>query len=157
MIPEQRNALVVASMVASMTLGAVTLLWLEPPARGWTSSTLLMAESVPVIDEVRVEYLEQLTSERVEQYDCIVLPDGQCDWRPSGGLIRLGVVGDSEQMLSDSQCRTLLAALGSMTHRRRLNLDQVWLDPASDARLHPELPSGAHCLVDLLVRKGVIP
>ncbi len=59
--------------------------------------------------------------------------------------------------MPDAQCRTLLAVFGVMTQRHGLDLERVWLDPASDARLHPELPAAAHRLVALLVRKGIVP
>jgi hypothetical protein len=46
---------------------------------------------------------------------------------------------------------------GSMTQRHGLDLRRVWLHPASDARLHPELPPAAHELCNLLVRKSIVP
>ena len=56
MSPETRNAKVVAILVGSMTLGAAGLLWLEPPARGWASSALLLAEHGDPIQTVHITY-----------------------------------------------------------------------------------------------------
>lgn len=133
------------------------LLWLEPPTHGWSSGTLLMAESVPGVEEVRIEYVADEATGRAGGYDCLVLPDGTCEWRPDGPLVRLASVGSLGASMPDTQCRTLLAVFGVMTQRHGLDLERVWLDPASDARLHPELPAAAHRLVALLVRKGIVP
>ena len=157
MAGDKRNTQVIACVIAAMTLGAALLLWLEPPSVGWSTSTLLMAESVPSIEEVRIEFVEPLTREHLETYDCLILPDGQCDWQPRNSAIRLAVVGLPGQDLSEQQKLTLLAVFGSMTQRHGLDIKCVWLDPASDARLYPELPAGARTLVDLLVRKSIIP
>lgn len=157
MAGEKRNTHVIACVIAAMTLGAALLLWMEPESPGWSKTTLLMAESVPAVEEVRIEYLEPLTREHLETFDCLVLPDGQCDWRPRQGAIRLGVVGINAQPLSEKQKYTLLAVVGSLSQRHGLDIKRVWLDPSSDARLHPELPDGARGLAELLVRKGIIP
>jgi hypothetical protein len=154
---DKRNTKIVALLIGAMTFGAAVLLWLEPPTHGWSSGTLLMAESVPAVEEVRIEYVNGQTAGGAVGYDCLVLPDGTCEWHPTGPRIRLAVVGPDEATMLEAQCRTLLAVLGTMTQRHGLTLAQVWLDPASDARLHPELPAGAHGLVELLVRKGIVP
>jgi hypothetical protein len=157
MTTDKRNTQVVACLIAAMTAGAALLLWLEPPVNGWSESTLLMAETVPAIAEVRVEFVQPLTHENLQNYDCILLPDGQCDWRPQGGeKLRLAVVGIPDEEMSEEQSRTLLQVFGSMTQRHALSLKNVWLDPASDARLYPDLAAGAHSLTNLLVRKGLI-
>ena len=140
-----------------MTFGAATLLWLEPVTHGWSSGALLMAESVPRVEEVRIEYADDGAAGHTVGYDCLVLPDGKCEWRPNGPRIRLALVGSEDAPMPEAQCRTLLAVFGVMTQRHGLDLEQVWLDPASDARLHPELPAAAHRLVELLVRKGIVP
>lgn len=158
MSADKRNTKIVAFLIGSMTIGAAFLLWLEPPVRGWSSGTLLMAESVPAIEDVRVEYVDtEDATAGISGYDCVVLPDGACEWRPSGTRIRLAVIGRAGQPLPEAQSRTLLAVFGSMAQRHGLDLERVWLDPASDARLHPELPAAAHGLVELLVRKGIVP
>ena len=152
-----RNTKVVALLIASMTVGAVALLWLEPPTPGWSSATLLMAESAHRIDEVRVEFVGPEAEPDPATYDCAILPSGDCTWKPRGAQIRLLVLASDEPKLPRSQAEMLLAVFGSLTHRHGLNLDRVWLHPASDARLHPELPAQAHDLCDLLVRKGIVP
>lgn len=157
MSADKRNTKIVALLIGSMTLGAAVLLWLEPPTHGWSSGTLLMAENGPGVAEVQIEYVAEPDAELAGRYDCLVLPDGTCEWRPNSPRVRLALVGSGEQPLPEEQCRTLLAVFGVMTQRHGLDLEQVWLDPASDARLHPELPAAAHRLVELLVRKGIVP
>jgi len=154
---DKRNAKTVALLIGSMTFGAVVLLELEPPTRGWSAGTLLMAESVTAVDDVRIEYVDAASAVDGGGYDCLVSPDGACEWRPNGPRIRLAVVGSAGQGLPEAQGRTLLAVFGALTQRYGLELERVWLDPASDARLHPELPAPAHRLVELLTRKGLVP
>ena len=157
MTADTRNTKIVAALVASMTVGAAALLWLEPPTPGWASATLLMAESGRAIEEVRIDFAASGTLGDPSGYDCAVYPSGECDWRPRGARIRLLVAGSGPQGLPSAQAEKLLAVFGSMTQRHGLNLERVWLHPASDARLHPELPVAAHDLCDLLVRKGIVP
>lgn len=140
-----------------MTFGAGVLLWAEPPTRGWSSKPLLAAEGVPAVEEVRLEYVDAASVADGAGYDCLVLPDGACEWCPNGSRIRLALVGSPGQSLPQAQSRTLLAVFGVMTQRYGLDLECVRLDPASDARLHPELPAAAHGLAELLVRKGIVP
>jgi hypothetical protein len=154
---DKRNAKTVALLIGSMTFGAAVLLELEPPTRGWSAGTLLMAESVAAVDEVRIEYVDAGRAADRAGYECLVLPDGACEWRPNGPRIRLAVVGSTGQAFPEAQGRTLLAVFGALTQRHGLELEGVWLDPASDARLHPELPAPAHRLVELLARKGIVP
>jgi hypothetical protein len=154
---DKRNTQIVACLIGSMTLGAAVLLWLEPPTPGWSSTTLLLAESVCAVDEVQIEYVGPNAGSDPAAYDCVVRPSGECTWRPTGSRVRLSVVGSEGLRLPEAQAKTLLAVFGSMTQRHGLDLDRVWLHPASDARLHPELPAQAHDLCDLLVRKGIIP
>jgi hypothetical protein len=154
---EARNTRVVAILIVSMTLGAAALLWLEPPTPGWSSSTLLMAETVRGLEEVRIDFTGLGDGLNTGDYDCVVKPDGECEWRPRGSHISMLVVGSDDDAMPATQARTLLAVLGSMSQRHGLDLGGVWLHPLSDARLHPELPRSAHDLCDLLVRKGIIP
>lgn len=157
MTSEVRNTRVVAGLVAAMTIGAAVLLWLEPPTPGWSSSTLLMAETVRDLEEVRIDFANVSDAVDHADYDCVILPDGECQWRPRGSRVQMLVVGDNREQISDAQSRTILAVFGSMNQRHGLDLRGVWLHPASDARLHPELPAHAHGLCALLERKGIIP
>lgn len=157
MSPETRNKRVIAILVASMTLGSIALFWLEPPTPGWSSSPLLMAETVRGLEEVRVDFADRADGANSDEYDCVILADGECEWRPRGSRIRMLVIGSDADSMPDMQARTLLAVFGSMNQRYGLDLHSVWLHPLSDARLHPELSASAHDLCDLLVRKGIIP
>jgi hypothetical protein len=152
-----RNTKTVVFLIGSMTIGAAVLLWLEPPTPGWSPATLLMAESARAVDEVRIDYVTPDGPIDPEECDCAVLPSGACVWRPQGSRIRLAVIGSEASELSQAQAQTLLAVFGTLTQRHGLQLERVWLHPASDARLHPELPAQAHDLCDLLVRKGIVP
>ena len=154
---DARNTRTVAFLIGSMTIGAAVLLWMEPPTPGWSSETLLMAESARAVDEVRIEYVMPDAAIDLADRDCAVLPSGECDWRPQGSRIRLAVIGSEASELSQAQAEMLLAVFGTLTQRHGLELERVWLHPASDARLHPELPAQAHDLCDLLVRKGIVP
>jgi hypothetical protein len=116
-----------------------------------------MAESVRAIEDVRIEYAKPDSVIDGSRHDGVVLPNGECEWHPGGPRIRLVVVGSDSRRLPQAQAKALLAIFGSMTQRHGLDLDRVWLDPASDARLHPELPAQAHDLYKLLMRKGIIP
>ncbi len=157
MAADKRNTQIVACLIGSMTLGAAVLLWLEPPTPGWSSATLLLAESGCAVEEVQIRYAGPDAAVDPAAYDCVVLPSGECAWRPNGSRIRLAVIGSEGPRLPPAQAKALLAVFGSMTQRHELELDRVWLHPASDARLHPELPAQAHDLCDLLVRKGLVP
>jgi hypothetical protein len=154
---DKRNVLIVALLIATMTAGAAALLWLEPPTPGWPSATLLMAERAHAVEDVQIEYVGPDAAPDPADYDCLISRAGNCEWRPCGPRIRLGVIGSGSQHLPSAQARTLLAVFGALTQRHGLELKRVWLHPASDARLHPELPPDAHELCDLLVRKGIVP
>jgi hypothetical protein len=154
---DKRNTKVVAFLIGSMTLGAAVLLGLEPPTRGWSATTLLMAERVRAIEDVQVQYADPDAVVDPNAYDCVVWPSGECQWQPHGPRICLAVMGSGSQPLPHTQAETLLAVFGSMTQRHGLDLRRVWLHPASDARLHPELPPAAHELCNLLVRKSIVP
>lgn len=154
---DTRNTRIVAFLIASMTLGAAFLLWLEPATPGWSSGALLMAESARAVEDVRIDYAEDLDAIDPRAFDCVIYPDGRCDWNPRDARIRLLVLASEPQGMTPAQAEKLLAVFGSMTQRHGLDLRRVWLHPASDARLHPELPAAAHDLCDLLVRKGIVP
>jgi hypothetical protein len=153
---DTRNSKTVVLLIGSMTLGAALLLWFEPPVPGWSSTTLLMAESAGTVEDVQVTYVWPQAVIDPAAYDCLVLPSGECEWRPRDGRVRLAVIGSGADRLTDAQAETLLVVLGSLTQRHELRLDRVWLDPPSDARLYPDLPPEAHDLCELLVRKGII-
>jgi hypothetical protein len=154
---DTRNTKIVAMLIGSMTIGAAALLWLEPPTPGWSSATLLMAESVRPIEDVQIDYVEPGSAEGPAAYDCVIAPSGQCTWRPQGPQVRMAVIGAESGRMTREQAEKVLAVFGSLSQRHGLDLERVWLHPASDARLHPELPAPAHDLCDLLVRKGIIP
>jgi len=154
---DKRNTRIVTCLIASMTFGAALLLWLEPTTPGWSATTLLMAESGRAIEDVQVEFIDSGNVLDAADCDCVVMPDGTCQWRPAETRIRLAVVAPAGDQLSKAQAETLLAVFGTMTQRHGLDLKHVWLHPSSDARLHPELPASAYDLCDLLVRKGIIP
>jgi hypothetical protein len=154
--PDSRNTTIVAFLIASMTLGAGALLWLEPPARGWDESSLLSAESGRPIEHVVVEYLAPGEPVVPGDYDCLVFPDGECEWRAAGGRLQLLVVGTDTEVVEAAQARALLMVLGNLSQGRRDVTAFVQLHPDSDARLVDDLSPQAHALTDLLVRKGIV-
>lgn len=154
--PDSRNTRVVAFLIASMTLGAGVLLWLEPPTRGWAKSSLLMAENGQPIEHVVIEYQPPGEPVVASDYDCLVFPDGECEWRATSARLRLLVVGADADTLAPKQARALLMVLGNLSQGRRDVAAFVQLDPDSDARLIADLSPQAHALTDLLVRKGIV-
>ena len=156
MLDETRNTRVVAFLILAITAGAVTLRWLEPPARGWSPETLLMAERGGAIADLAIEYVGYDQPYDPAEYDG-VLSNGACDWHQRGPHVRLAVIGSRSGRLDEDQTLALLSVLGSLNQARALDLSQVRLDPNSDASLNPQLPAEARELRDLLVRKGIIP
>jgi len=154
MNPARRNVAVILVLIASMTLGAAVLLAMESRAVRWSSPPTPPARTGQRLDGVRIEYI---ASGRLidDGFDCLVFADREPAWRPNGGTIRLGVVGSGDERLPARQAQQLLAVLGSMTGAG-LSLDRVHLDPASDGRLHPDLPPQARDLCDLLLRKQLV-
>lgn len=157
MTGETRNTRVVAILIVSMTVGAACLLWLEMPTRGWSPTTFLMAERGRPVEDVLIEYVGPEQPFNPADYDCAVYSDGRCDWRPRQPHIRLAVVGSGGERLGQAQAGSLLAALGSMSRLRGLDLSRVRLHADSDARVDSDASPQARDLRDLLVRKGIIP
>lgn len=153
---ESRNTRIVACLIASMTLGAAVLLWLEPPRQGWADASLLVAENGQRIDQIIIHYHRPDEPLLADSYDCLVMPDGQYDWRPRGRRLRLSVLGTWDQALAPVQARALLILLGNLSQGRRDLGDFVRLDTDSDARVATDLPPQAYDLTDLLIRKGII-
>lgn len=156
MVKDTRNTKVVVWLVVSMTAGAALLLWLEPPKQNWASGALLMAEREGPLKSVRIEYLPAGQAIDAAKYDCLIFADGRCKWQPQSADIRLALLGSKASQLEEAQARTLLEVLGGLNQFRRLDLRNVRLDPASDARLNPKLPVQAEDLRNLLAKKGLI-
>jgi hypothetical protein len=156
---DTRNTKVVAVLIAAMTFGALVLLSLErlqprPPI--WSPDTLLMAERGEPVRNVLIEYVPAGASQDLSGFDCVVHPDGRSEWRPRGPDIRLAVVGSASERLQQSQQKSLLAVLGSMSQSRGLDLDHVRLHADSDPRRCPGLSPGARQLSAWLVGKGLV-
>lgn len=156
MVPDSRNTRIVACLIASMTLGAGVLLWLEPASRGWAKGPLLLAENGRAIESVVISYARADEPVVPDDYGCLVFPDGQCEWRPDSTLLRVLVVGSPDEQLGDAQARALLMLLGNVCHGRKDVASFVRLDPGSDARLVSDLPRQGQALTRLLVRKGIV-
>ena len=156
MVPDSRNTRIVACLIASMTLGAGVLLWLEPPARGWSQGPLLLAEDGHTFQGVVIDYSRPGEPVVPDDYGCLVFPDGQCEWHPNSTLLRVLVVGSPDAALADAQARALLMLLGNVSHGRQDVASWVRLNPASDARLVSDLPPQARALTRLLTRKGIV-
>lgn len=152
MIPLSRNAKVVVSLVVSVSLGTGVLLSTEPELRQW---------AVPPCDpqtrprQVQIAYVPPERGVEPGQYDCLIYPDREPLWQPRGPALHVAVVGTSQDRLPKQQVRRLLAVLGGL-RRIGLELSAFELEPASDARLHPDLPPQAHELCALLTRKGIV-
>jgi hypothetical protein len=153
---EHRNATIVAALIASMTLAAALLLWLEPPVRGWHRADLLMAVNGEPVQSVTVQYAPPGATVEQGLFDCIVFPDGESRWQPRGSDIVVLVMGTPDDRLPNAASRTLLGLLGNLSQGGRLPLAAMRLSPDSDPRVATSLPSQAYDLYELLERKGVI-
>jgi len=154
--PDQRNAWVVACLVGAMLLGTAMLLWLEPPAHGWSVPAVELGENVAGVRSVQIHFALADAALPLDEYDCVVYADGRCAWRPRSADIRLTLLGKRSNRLPEAQAGTLLAILGSMNLASGLDFSQVRLDPGSDPKLNPGLPPPAHELRALLERKGIL-
>lgn len=148
-----RNTKVVALLIASMTFGAALLLWLEPSTPSWSSSPLMAGAQR--LDSVRVEYWPS-TRALPADFDCLIQLDGTCVSRAEGSEFRLLIAGGEAEQVPTEQARALLRVFSSISGRPGFASDTVWLHPASDPRLHPDLPPAAHDLCNLMLRKGLI-
>ena len=156
---DTRNTKVVAALIGAMTFGALVLLSLErlqPRPPMWSANTLLMAERGERVKDVLIESVPAGASRDLAQCDCVVYPDGRCEWRPRGPHIRLAVVGSASERLQQSQQKNLLEVLGSMSQSRGLDLAHVRLHADSDPWRFPELSSGARELSTWLAGKGLV-
>jgi hypothetical protein len=153
---EHRNTTIVAVLIASMTLCAALLLWLEPPTRGWQASDLLMAADGQAVQSVTIQYAPPGAVVEPGLYDCIVFSDGQCDWRPRGRDIVMLVMGTPDDGLPRGLAQAVLNVLGNLSQGGRLDLSRVHLSPDSDPRLTAGLSPQANALFELLSRKGVL-
>lgn len=154
---DNRNTTVVVCLVLAMTAGARILLWLEPGSSENTAAApLTAADGTPVEDVV----ISLALPGDIDQgaTDCLVWPDGKCEWQARGTHVRMVVVGSAERdsALPEAQKRNLLAALGSMTQARGWALVPVRLDSASDVRCNSTLSQQAADLYALLADKGII-
>ena len=157
---DTRNTKVVVCLILAMTAGALLLLLLEPrPAPADVSATVpLTARAGTPVEDVLIEFAAP-DAGAARNADCLILPDGTCDWRAdglSGPRVRLAVVGSNANGLPDEQKRSLLAVLDNLRQGRAGRMLRVRLHPGFDARLRPVLPPEVRDLCDLLVRKGMI-
>jgi hypothetical protein len=153
---DARNTKVVAVLIAVLTIGAQLLLLLEPAAPGWSRASLLMAERATPIQDVVIEYAPADRRLDPRQFDCLIAPDGRCDWRPRGPHVRLVVIGSAGEQLPEPQARKLLSVLGSLHETRGLDLRRVRLDAGSDPRKHASLPAQAQRLFALLAGRDIV-
>lgn len=152
---ENRNATMVALLIACMTLAAAGLLWLEPPSQGWDSSDLLMAADGHRITSVVIEYAAPGDIIHDEHFTCMIFSESISDWRPAGPEVRLLVVDESDgARLDGGQERQLLRVLGNISQSSGLAPQRFVLHPDSNSHLRPELPGAARDLTRLLERKG---
>lgn len=154
---DNRNATVVVCLILAMTAGARILLWLEPGSSEAGDATLLTAADGAPVEDVVISFALPGDINQADA-DCLVWPDGNCEWQARGTHVRMVVVGsdDGDSPLPQAQKRNVLAALGSMTQARGWELVPVRLDGESDARRNRALPRQAADLYALLLSKGLI-
>ncbi len=155
---EARNTKVVIVLMAAMTFGALILLSLEalqPRVPVWSADTLLMAERGEPVESVLIEFVPPDAAGSLADFDCVVYPDGHCDWRPYGRHIRLAVAGAGGRRLAEAQARSVLAALGMMNQARGLDLARVRFGSDFAVFDRASVPAEARDLMALLARKGI--
>ncbi len=159
MTADKRNTAVVVALIVSLTVGIRVLTWLEPERPCWEGAPLLMAEQGGFVDEVVVTYTpsrEALRSVVVDERDslCVVYPDEEPYWSPSGPVVQLVVVGSATEALDHWQKEKLLAVLGSLDQASG-GRDLVPVRLAPELRQAELLPQAAD-LCKLLARKRII-
>ena len=162
MTPETRNTRVTVCLVVSMTLGAATLMWMDPGTRapaGERDAFLTAARGTPV-EALVIEVVPPSQRELLSDFECVILPTGaEPVWHPdrlAARQVRVAVAGSDDGQLSDEQALVLLRVLGSLKHHRGLPLSSVRLHPDSDVRYRTDLPPQAFALRELLLRKGIL-
>jgi hypothetical protein len=154
-VNESRNLKVVAILIAAMTVGGGLLLSMEAPRPRWSSATLLAAERVEALSGLTIELLPA-DAPALAEYDCVLLPSGECRWQPSDPHVRLALVSAGTGQLPEEQLRKLLELLGSLSQAQALDLRLVQLDARSDPRATDGLGPEADALLALLQRKGIV-
>jgi hypothetical protein len=165
MAADKRNTSVVVALIVSMTVGAQVLLWLEswmaPERLHWEGQTLLTAASATPVSEVELFLtaapvdVQAVGNEYAPDSICVIESADRVRWIPRGTVVRLIVVADGPDVLSDGLKAMLLRVLDNM-HQAGPHAVPVALAPECDPRLDSELPPTAHDLRALLVRKGFI-
>ena len=171
MTADKRNTSVVMALVVSMTLGLLTLLWLEdhlvPAKRDWSGSTLLMAERGLRIQEVRIIYAPTWSDVAMLGIDpqgadsvCVIDPAGQPQWEPRGPRVQVVVIGADDGPvtghLADAQKQTLQGVLGTLSEasgRRVVPVRLADAPPPTDSAAARQ----AADLREFLELKGFIP
>jgi hypothetical protein len=161
MAPEKRNAYVVLSLIAAMTVGVAGLRSLElllvPRSPDKSANTMLMASSGRPVDVI-VSYArseDEIGSVAAEPDEsiCLLYPDQgrPLGWEERGPRVRLVVVGSDGDQLNHDQKERLLGALASIN-------DSVAVRFATDSgeEKSGSLPAQAEDLRKFLVRKGFI-
>lgn len=160
MATSTRNSKVIALLVGAMTFGAALLLWLEPRGPRFGQNAPLVAQRGTTIDDVMIEFVPEGDAVALSEYDCVVFPDGSCQWDPRSRNVRLLVVGSSGKRLPDKQVKSLLGALANMSRVHELDVNpsagRVQLASGSDADITTNLPAQARHLRELLVLKQII-
>jgi hypothetical protein len=161
---DRRNTSVVLVLIASMTLGVITLLFLEgrlvPRKQDWRGNTLLMAERGLRFEQVEVacaaswDDLSALGIGDGNDSICLIDADGTPQWEPRGPYVRLVVIGAAATGgLLDEQKATLLGVLGSISQASGREVVPVRLAATME-------PLGAapqaRDLREFLKRKGII-
>lgn len=158
MAPEKRNAYVVLSLIAAMTVGVASLRSLElllVPRLDAPGNTLLMASTGRPVDVVvsyaRSEEEAGSLPVDVDESVCLVYPDRPLGWEERGPRVRLVVVGSDSDQLNDDQKNHVLTALASISESVTVRFSRE-----SGTEKDPVLPAQADDLRKFLVRKGFI-
>jgi hypothetical protein len=164
----RRNTSIVATLIVSMSAGAVVLRGLEkrlvPGKPHFKGSTLLMAQNALRVAEVEIDYVPPgegpdalgIESDSGDSM-CLITGEGPPDWIQGGPLVRVVVLGTEDEAEWNARRRVLLGTLGTLNQASGQDLVPVRLGAGSDIHLTPGLPTQAADLRALLELKGIIP
>ena len=150
-----RNRRVLVLLIASLTLGAGLLFWLEPQPdrRGRAAPLAAVNRAGPGIE---IEYLPG--DYQPQRFHFVYQEDGLY-WQnsaPPPGPVRIGLIRSLGGHLREVRAKLLLQKLAELEQTYGVDFNRIALAPGSDARAQPGLPAEVHELTALLVGRGIV-
>lgn len=147
---DKRNTQVLVALIVSMTLGAGLLKLLESPVP--KSADLLAAVEGKSVATLTVGVVRGVNDPALASFESYIDEHGACHWRQEGADVRLAIVGDPAQRLSEPQAVMLLQMIATLRRERGLELRAVRLaTTAGDTE-----PAMMRDMREMLERKGML-